>query len=593
MRSGPIRTAALLALLAVLTASGLVPTCVALVSDGWGAVATLAVQLMLTFAGVLLWLDPENRGHAARLVVAGFLVGVGMLESSTFEQMSGYWLQVGWSSQLLVIPVLLPVLIAYPQPRAEGTAARLLVLGAWLWAVPLRVAAALSWSPETNGIQIPARWLSMGAGELTREIQLLSFCLLVVLATGLCFLEGRRWRSARGAARTATRLVAASGILLALGVVLREGARHAIRAGWVQADADPQARLDLAVTVTTFGAVLALVTVALRSAARRGIVVERLLAAAGDPSAVEDVVRDELSDPTLGLAFRVEDAWVSARGGPTPGRGAQPGRVQRALLLDADARPVALLDADEQVELDPARLRVTLAATTLVLQNTRLAAERSAHLAELAASRARIVQAGVEQRRRLERDLHDGAQQSLLAVATTLSRASLTEGEGSLRTVVDDARAQLTAALAELRSLARGIHPAALSQGGLAGGLAGLAPGVEDVEVRLGPEIAAGTPLVPAAESTAYFVAAEALANALRHAVGSPVTIEADLQDAALVVTVLDHGPGGAVARPGGGLAGLADRVRALGGTLEVDSRTGAGTRVRARLPEASAAATP
>ncbi len=592
MRSGPIRTAALLALLAVLTASGLVPTCVALVSDGWGAVATLAVQLMLTFAGVLLWLDPENRGHAARLLVAGFLVGVGMLESSTFEQMSGYWLQVGWSSQLLVIPVLLPLLIAYPQPHAEGTAARLLVVGAWLWAAPLRVAAALSWSPETSGLEIPARWLAVGAGELTREIQLLSFGVLVVLATGLCVLEGRRWRSARGAARTTTRLVATSGILLAVGVVLREGARHVIRAGWVDAGADLQARLDLAVDLIAFAAVLALVTVALRSAARRGIVVERLLAAAGDPSAVEDVLRDELSDPTLVLAFRVEDAWVSARGGPPPGGGAGAGRVKR-VLLDTDARPVALLDADEQVGLDPAQLRVTLAAATLVLQNTRLAAERSAHLAELAASRARIVQAGVEQRRRLERDLHDGAQQSLLAVATTLSRASLTDGEGSLRTVVDDARAQLTAALAELRSLARGIHPAALSQGGLPGGLAGLAPGVEDVEVRLGPEIAAGTPLVPAAESTAYFVAAEALANALRHAAGSAVTIEADLQDAALVVTVLDHGPGGAVARPGGGLAGLADRVRALGGTLEVDSPTGAGTRVRARLPEALAAATP
>ncbi len=590
MRRGLIRTAALPVLLGVLTAAGLVPTCVVLVSEGWGAVPLLAVQLMLAFAGVLLWLDREDRGHAVRLVLAGLLVGVGMLESSTFEQMGGYWLQVGWTFQLLVVPVLLPVVIAYPQPRAEGRAARLLVVGAWLWAVPLRVAAALSWSPEQRGIQIPAQWLSLGAGELTREIQILSFGLLVVLATGLCVLEGRRWRSARGAARAATRLVAAAGILLALGVVLREGARHAVRAGWVDADADPEARLDLAVTLITFVAVLALVAVALRSAARRGSVVERLLAAAGDPAAVQDVLRGELRDPTLVLGFRVEDEWVSARGGPVPALGDPPGRVQR-VLLDVDAEPVALLDADEQVGLDPARLRVTLAATTLVLQNTRLAVERSAHLAELAASRARIVQAGVEQRRRLERDLHDGAQQSLLAVATTLSRASLAHGEGSMRTVVDDARVQLTAALAELRSLARGIHPAALSQGGLAGGLAGLAPGMDEVEVRLGPGIGAGTPLVQAAESTAYFVAAEALANALRHGGGSPVTIEADVQDAALVVTVTDRGPGGATARSGGGLAGLADRVRALGGTLEVDSPIGVGTRVTATLPQAVAVA--
>ena len=291
---------------------------------------------------------------------------------------------------------------------------------------------------------------------MTREILILSFGLLVVLACGLCVLEVRRWRSARGAARAATRLVAASGILLALGLVLREGARHAIRAGWV--DADAEAWVGLAVNIIAFAAVAALVTVALRSAARRGSVVERLLAAAGDAAAVEDVLRRELRDPTLVLGFRLTDEWVSARGDLVPALGDRPGRLQR-VLLEEDARPVALLDADDQVGLDPARLRVTLAAATLVLQNTRLAVERSAHLAELAASRARIVEAGVEQRRRLERDLHDGAQQSLLAVATTLSRASLAHGEGDLRTVVDDARVQLTAALAELRSLARGIHP--------------------------------------------------------------------------------------------------------------------------------------
>ena len=314
VRSGSIRTAAFPALLGVLTAAGLVPTCVVLVSEGWGAAPPLAEQLMLIFAGALLWLDREGRGHAVGLVLAGSFVGVGMLENSTFEQLGGYWLQVGWTFQWLIVPVLLPVLIAYPQPRAQGTAARLLVVGAWLWALPLRVAASLSWSPEQTGIQSAARWLSVGAGEVTREILVLSFGLLVVLAAGLCVVEFRRWRSARGAARTSTRLVAASGVLLALGVVLGEGARHAIRAGWV--DADAEARVALAVNLVAFTAVLALVTVALRSAARRGGVVERLLAAAGDAAAVEGVLRGELVDPTLVLAFRVEDEWVSARGDP-------------------------------------------------------------------------------------------------------------------------------------------------------------------------------------------------------------------------------------------------------------------------------------
>ena len=217
--------------------------------------------------------------------------------------------------------------------------------------------------------------------------------------------------------------------------------------------------------------------------------------------------------------------------------------------------------------------------------------EREAHLEELSRSRARIVEAWIAQRSRLERDLHDGAQQSLLAVATTLSRASLSDDD-AMRAVIDEARQQLSGALSELRDLAHGIHPTALSQGGLADGLAALAPGVPGITISVAPEVQAAT-LPPTVESTAYFVVAEALANALKHGSADDVMVTVRLGGSTVMAEISDDGPGGAAILPGGGLAGLQDRVQALGGRFEVHSPPGRGTRVRATLPNTLPSAGP
>jgi signal transduction histidine kinase len=254
------------------------------------------------------------------------------------------------------------------------------------------------------------------------------------------------------------------------------------------------------------------------------------------------------------------------------------------VLATGDAGPPAVVDADARALLDPSRLRVVLAAASVVLANTQLTVERAAHVAELRASRARIVEAGVAQRRELERDLHDGAQQHLLTVATTLSRAGLASEPQDVRQALDEAREQLSSAMAELRRLARGIHPVALSQGGLGAGLESLSRNHDEVTVRLGPGLSSGQRLEPAIESTTYFVVAECVTNARRHA-GTPVLVDADCVHDELVAVVADTGPGGARVGPQGGLRGLLDRTQALGGTLVVDSPTGAGTTVRLRLP--------
>jgi signal transduction histidine kinase len=195
------------------------------------------------------------------------------------------------------------------------------------------------------------------------------------------------------------------------------------------------------------------------------------------------------------------------------------------------------------------------------------------------------VEAGDEQRRRIERDIHDGAQQRLVALALELRTAQRKLGgdvDPDVAAVLDQAVGELQAAVSELRELARGVHPAVLTEDGLGAAL-------ESVAGRTPlPVVVASVPegrLPPEIEAAAYFVACEALANAVKHADATGVTISAKMMNGTLVVEVVDDGRGGAEVGAGSGLRGLADRVEAYGGTLTVASPPGGGTRVQAELP--------
>jgi PAS domain S-box-containing protein len=210
----------------------------------------------------------------------------------------------------------------------------------------------------------------------------------------------------------------------------------------------------------------------------------------------------------------------------------------------------------------------------------RLEAER-VRTAEIEASRARIVEAGYEARRQLERDLHDGAQQRLVVASLKLKRAALEVRGTRSESLVNEAFDQLQNGLAELRDLARGIHPAVLSEFGLAMALEGLAArSPVPVELQVMKER-----VQPAVEAAIYFTVTEALTNVARYAHATHATIGVTVQDGALVAEVADDGVGGASADSGSGLRGLMDRLDALGGTLSVESPPGRGTVVRARVP--------
>ena len=230
---------------------------------------------------------------------------------------------------------------------------------------------------------------------------------------------------------------------------------------------------------------------------------------------------------------------------------------------------------------DPELVAAVGAAATLALENARLQVELRAQLAEVRASRARILQAGDAERRRIERDLHDGAQQRLLGIRLALQLARGRVGDdAAVDELLAEADTEVVGALDELRSLARGIHPALLTDEGLGPALAALARRTPvPVELNVARER-----LPQAVEATAYFVACEALANVVKHADARHATIEVTRTNGRVAIEVADDGAGGADSA-GAGLSGLRDRVEALDGRLEVASPAGGGTRVTAAIP--------
>ena len=242
---------------------------------------------------------------------------------------------------------------------------------------------------------------------------------------------------------------------------------------------------------------------------------------------------------------------------------------------------VAFADA----ELPPSDIETRLAGFTELVATAIANAEARA---EAIASRARIVAAADQARRRIERDLHDGAQQRLVTLALQLrgTRAAVPPELAELGVQLDHAIAGVTGALDELREIARGIHPAILADGGLRPALRALARR-SPIPVRVDVHLEARPP--EQVEVSAYYVVAEALTNAARHTRASAVSVEADVAGDALRIAISDDGAGGASFTGGTGLAGLKDRVEALGGRIFLDSPAGAGTSLRVELPLTSA----
>jgi signal transduction histidine kinase len=291
-----------------------------------------------------------------------------------------------------------------------------------------------------------------------------------------------------------------------------------------------------------------------------------------------------LGDPSLELAY-----WVPANAryvdaGGQPVELPQPESARTATVVEREGEPIAALIHDPALAENDELVQSVCAAAALTLENARLQAELRARLAELQASRARLVTATESERRRIERDLHDGTQQRLVSIAMALGLAEskLAADQAAVQPVLREARDALALALAELRELTQGIRPAILVERGLAAALDDLSRRAA-LPVRLDVDVPGRLP--EQVESAGYFVASEALANAAKHSHASEVRLVASRDGPLLVLEVADDGIGGASTSGGSGLRGLADRVEALGGRLTVSSPPGRGTTLRAEIP--------
>ncbi len=313
-----------------------------------------------------------------------------------------------------------------------------------------------------------------------------------------------------------------------------------------------------------------------------GLVVE--LGAPTPSTGLRDALARALGDPSLELAFwfPAESCYVDGDGGMVKLPDEDSGRS--ATLVERDGQPIAVLLHDPVLEHNAELVASVCAAASLALENERLHAELRARLVELQASRARLVEATDAERRRIERDLHDGTQQRLVSIAMSLGllETKLPGQPTVAKPIVRETREALALALEELRELTHGINPPLLTERGLPAALdelcrrAGLPTHLElAIDRRLPDQI----------ESAAYFLVSEALTNAAKHSHGSEVRVAAFCESQTLTLEVADDGIGGATTAGGSGLRGLADRVEALGGRFTVSSPPGRGTTLRAEIP--------
>jgi signal transduction histidine kinase len=526
--------------------------------------------------GIAAWLRrPENR-FGALMIAVGFSYCLSGLIVSTDS-----WPFIA-GLLLIALPyaVLFHILLAFPSGRLATRADRALAIAAYLTATVAWWGCMLI--EDTERIGVPANPLLIAdEPDLFSTPARVRLGVVVALIALLGIVLVRRWIGATPSQRRALTPVYLSG-----GLVLALYAVWAVL-GVARVSPDTQENLERARVIALAFVPFAFLAGLLRSRVAGAAAVSELVArlGAGRRGAVlRDALADALGDRSLQLAYWLPERqeWVDAAGASfaLPGEGS--GRM--CTPVEHDGKPVAMLVHDPSVAEERERVRAVGGAAALALENERLEAELRARVQELRASRARIVESADAARRRIERDLHDGAQQQLVALAIALrtARSRLERDPAAVGELLEAAALDLDTAIRELRELARGIHPAVLTDHGLRAALEALAQRIPlPVEIAATPEGRLPEPV----EAAVYFVVAEAITNVARYARASHATVSVARDGRRVAVEVADDGVGGADPAAGSGLRGLADRVAALDGRLDVDSPPGGGTTVRAVIP--------
>jgi signal transduction histidine kinase len=541
-------------------------------------ISTAIIALSFLAAGIAAW----QRWPASRLGLLFTIVGYAYLLPPTLANLPNpLAFTIGNLTATVSGAALAHLALAWPSGRLRSRFERWVVIAEYAWTLIPTGVSMLFWNLSFCGCSGGGRanlLLIDSSRPVWDAISVASIPGSVVLTGTVLVLIIRHWRSARGwSRRVMTPLLWISVAVIAVSVAQ-----------------DVTGNLNLAIANSAFlGGIAPLVLLAgpalvvadtVRARSARGAIGTAVvdLEPGASPGRLRDALARALGDSTLQLAFRLPDGsgYLDTSGQavevarPGPGRAVTP-------VADADG---AVLVHDAGLEHEPQLVRLTAAAASMALEHSRLQAEVQAQLEQVRASRTRIVEAGDAERRRLERDLHDGAQQRLvtLSLALGMARDRAAGADPELGALIESARKEAKEALTELRELARGIHPAVLTETGLAGAIQALA---ERSPVATTISAVPDGRFPAAIEATAYFVVCEALANVAKHARAGGAEVTIRKRPGRLVVEVSDDGVGGARPEAGSGLRGLADRVASVGGVLRVDSPPGYGTRLEADLP--------
>jgi signal transduction histidine kinase len=562
--------------------AGAVPLALALASEGGHQRELIAITGPLIGwafigTGIYAWSrQPENR-LGALMTAVGFSACLAGLRVSTEP-----WIFV---VGLLFITsqwaLLYHMLLAFPGGALRTRLEWVLVAVMYFSSLVVHPVQVLFIDTARQGLPDNPLLVAAKPG-LSEDISRARFWLALALIAALAVILARRWKAADpGRQRQALAPVLASGGLVMLLLAVWYAALLA------NVDQDVVQSIEDARYVVLATVPFAFLAGLLRSRVAEATAVSQIVARLGDPSArrmgVCHALYDALEGTSLEFAYRDPERgiYVDGAGDPVELPPKDPDRAVLPLNTGGDREPVLIYDATREDQQN--LVQAVGAAVTLSLENERLAEDLRAKVDELSASRARIVESGDAARRQLERDLHDGAQQRLVSLALSLRiLGTRLDGDREALRELESARGELDRALDELRELARGIHPSVLSDRGLDAALEALAHRAP-LPVEL--DLAEGERLPERVESASYFVVAEALTNVVKYAKATHASVNLSRDNGHVMVEVSDDGVGGADPLNGSGLRGLLDRVSSLGGELEVRSRPGRGTTVRAAIP--------
>jgi len=527
---------------------------------------TIISWLVLAYAvsGLIAWrLRPASAlGPLMVLTGAGALAG-----ALSWAGTGGVLHTIGQAVDVLPLVLFVQVFLTYPSGRLHGRAERLIVVTGWVAALAGQLAAMLLGGLRPHRLTVVDR-PGLATAIYDTELVVVS----AVALAGVALLAVRRRSHGRPLRRSLSLLVDSFAVgLVMIAVLLLVGVLGGPAFPMVQ-------RISLALLGV---APIAFLAGLLQARLARSSVGDLMVELRGDPADLRTPLARALRDPSLELFYWLPrfGQWTDAQGHPVT----LPADPARVTLIDDDGAPMAALIHDPALRDEPDLLAAVTAAAAIALRTGRLQAQLLANVEELRGSRARVVEAEQRARQRLERDLHDGAQQRLVALSLHLGILQTRIGaDPEAAALLTQARTEIAVSLAELRDLARGLHPAVVSDHGLAVAVESLAARAP-VPVRLTVDLPGR--VGEAIEVAAYYVVCESLANIGKHAQATAASVDVSRAGDVLVVEIVDDGVGGADTERGTGLRGLADRVEALDGRLRVWTPSGGGTRVRADLP--------